>query len=63
MKTGIIIWLIVIILYAVGWIGNIVKLCHNDFEAPYKSEVIRGCGVVVGPVGAIVGYMDIGGRR
>ena len=38
---------------------NIIKLSEADFEAPYKTEVIRTVGILP-PVGAIVGYFDIG---
>ena len=43
-----------------GGLSNIYKLCHNDFEAPYKSEIIRGVGIFIAPVGVIAGYMTIG---
>lgn len=45
---------------AIGWGVNIYKLCVADFEAPYKTEIIRGIGIPVFFVGGIVGYMDIG---
>ena len=59
MKEGIIaifIWLIIIF----GWIRNIYKLTQCDFDAPYKTEVLRSVGIVVFPLGFIIGYMDIG---
>lgn len=59
MKEGIIaifIWLTIIF----GWISNIVKLAECNFTAPYKTEVIRSVGIVIFPLGAIIGYMDIG---
>ena len=43
----------------VGYISNIVKLISLDFKAPYKAEVIRLAGVLVPPVGVIVGYLTI----
>jgi len=42
-----------------GWIKNVIKLSECDFESPYKTEVIRGIGIIP-PVGAIIGWMDIG---
>ena len=53
---GILIWLIVIF----GWFRNIYKLTQCDFDVPLKTEVIRSVGIVVFPLGAFVGYMDIG---
>ena len=57
-STILIIGTVVVLAFA-GWIGNIVKLTKCDFEAPYKSEVIRSIGIVIPPVGIITGYMDI----
>lgn len=57
--TGISALIIVLIwlMLAIGWVMNIYKLiAHDDFEAPYKAEVIRGVGIFVAPVGAIAGY-------
>ena len=44
---------------AVGWVSNLVKLTKCDFQPSYKAEVIRGTGVLLFPMGAIVGYFDI----
>jgi len=46
-------------LFVVGYVLNIVKLLNADFEAPYKTEVIRSIGVVPF-IGGIIGWMDIG---
>jgi hypothetical protein len=48
-----------LIVIPVGWVKNIIKLSECNFEKPYKAEVIRGVGVPVIPMGAIVEYMDI----
>jgi len=53
---GILIWLIVIF----GWFRNIYKLAQCDFDVPLKTEVIRFIGVPLFPLGAVIGYMDIG---
>lgn len=29
------------------WVGNLVALAEQDFESPYKSEVVHGIGVVI----------------
>lgn len=54
--------LIVIVIWAVfaiGWVWNVVDFVNLDFEAPYKAEIIRGAGVVVAPVGGVLGYIRI----
>lgn len=51
--------LVVAILIGALWVTNIVKLTQLDFEAPYKAEVIRSIGVVIVPVGAVLGLVDI----
>lgn len=43
-----------------GWIVNAARTTSCDYVAPYKCEVVRGLGVVVPPVGAIAGYLDLG---
>lgn len=42
-----------------GYVMNIVKITKCDFNAPYKAEFIRGVGLVLPPVGGIVGYCTI----
>ncbi len=42
-----------------GYVLNIVALCKCDFEPSYKAEVIRTIGVIMPPVGAVTGYVDI----
>lgn len=59
MKRGyilILIWLVIIF----GWFRNVYKLTQCDFDVPLKTEVIRSVGIVVFPLGAIFGYMNIG---
>jgi hypothetical protein len=45
-----------------GYIMNIVKLTRCDFEAPYKSEIIRTIGLVP-PIGIVVGYCSITDKK
>ena len=54
-----IVWFILLVVIGSGWVKNIVKLTKCDFEAPYKTEIIR-CAGLIPPVGAIVGWMSIG---
>jgi len=51
--------LIVYIIAFGGWILNLVRLANTDFDAPYRAEVFRTVGVVIPPVGCIIGYIDI----
>jgi hypothetical protein len=51
--------LIICVIGFFGWAANIWKLTKCDFESPWKAEGIRAIGVVVPPIGAFVGLMDI----
>jgi hypothetical protein len=55
-NIAILIWLIIIF----GWVRNLYKLAQCDFDVPLKTEVVRCVGVPLFPLGAIIGYMDIG---
>lgn len=62
MKNNIVTSVLIIALYITlfyGYIANIYKLSKCDFDTPLKSEVIRGIGVVVPPIGIVVGFIDI----
>lgn len=47
--------LAIIAAFMVGWCINAYKLCKLDFASPYKAELIRGVGVVMPPLGSILG--------
>jgi hypothetical protein len=48
----------------IGYVKNIMKFASCDFEAPYKTEIIRGVGIVpLFFVGVITGYMTIGEEK
>jgi len=49
----------ILIVVGIGWVKNILKLTKCDFEVPYRTEIVRCVGILP-PVGAIVGWMDIG---
>lgn len=55
----ILIYLVVLVFGVLGYACNIYQLCHCDFEAPVRAEVIRCIGIVVPPVGAVAGYIRI----
>ena len=42
-----------------GWGNNLYRLTQCDFDTPLKTEVIRGVGVVMFPIGIVLGYIDI----
>jgi hypothetical protein len=39
-----------------GWIANIVKLVGMDFAHITGMLVVRGLGVIVPPLGAVLGF-------
>jgi hypothetical protein len=50
----------VIFAIIIGYYLNVYKLfAHNDFASPYKTEVSRIVGIVIPPVGAVLGYINI----
>ena len=55
----VIVCLVASLIFGIGYIANVVKLLQCDFQAPYKSEVIRGVGIFVPFVGAPAGYLRI----
>jgi hypothetical protein len=57
--TAITIYLVILLLVAVGWIMNVIKLANCDFESPYKCEVVHTVGLVP-IVGAVTGWLDVG---
>jgi hypothetical protein len=59
-SIGTVFLVLTILIISIGWIMNVVKFCKCDFEDPYKTEIIRGVGIPVFPMGAVCGFMDIG---
>ncbi len=55
--TGLVALVLIVVGIGYGYVHNIIMLCNDDFKAPYKTEVIRGVGIVVPPVGWIAGYI------
>ena len=55
--------IVVIVIYLViitGWVKSIIKLTECDFEPSYKAEVVYMVGSIVPPVGAVVGWLEVG---
>ena len=44
---------LVVVLMLVAYIVNIIKFVNNDFEAPYKSEIVNGIGIFLPPAAVI----------
>jgi len=42
-----------------GWVLNIVKLTKLNFKPSYKVEIIRSIGVILPPIGSVLGWMSI----
>ncbi len=43
----------------VGYVKNIIGFISCDFDLPVKTEIIRGVGVVIPPVGIVCGYIEL----
>ncbi|NOZ67980.1 MAG: hypothetical protein GXP46_01725 [Deferribacteres bacterium] len=59
LRNILIIQAIIVLFIGIGWVKNLIKLAHCDFEAPYQAEVIYAAGLIP-PVGAITGWLDLG---
>lgn len=42
---------------AVGWVLNIIALTHSSFDPVTGMVVLRAFGVVIAPLGAVLGYL------
>jgi hypothetical protein len=40
-----------------GWIANVVKLVGMDFGAVTGMLVVRAIGIVIAPLGAVMGFV------
>tara|TARA_R110000737_G_C14541157_1_gene479044 strand:+ start:1009 stop:1203 length:195 start_codon:yes stop_codon:yes gene_type:complete len=50
--------LLLIFLGGAGWVLNLFALFSCDFEGPWKSEILRGVGVFIAPIGAVAGWFN-----
>lgn len=50
---------VIVAIMGYGYIMNIVKLTECDFEPIGKAEILRVTGILVPPVGAVMGYLGI----
>ena len=44
---------VIVVLMMVAYVVNFLKFIENDFEAPYKSEIVNGIGVFLPPAASI----------
>lgn len=50
-------YLVVLLLAFGGWIANIVKIAGSSFDPLTAMPSLRVIGVVVPPLGAVLGYV------
>lgn len=53
-------WIFVLTLWVVaigGWILNIVKFVDLDFTTVTGMMILRGIGIFMAPLGAVLGYL------
>lgn len=60
MKIAIVVWAIVVVLGVFGYVRNVLKLTQCDFASPYKCEALHGAGLVAPPLGAVMGFVEVG---
>ena len=51
--------LLIYFLIIFGWARNIYLLAQCNFTQPFKTEVIRGVGIVIFPIGVVTGYISM----
>ena len=57
MRVVVIVWLAAIIVLITGWVMNVISIFHTA-EAPMTGVFILRCiGVVVPPIGGILGWI------
>ena len=55
-----IVYVTILLIIGTGWVKCVIHFVDCDFEPNYKAEVIYGVGTFVPPVGAVIGWMDLG---
>jgi hypothetical protein len=49
--------LFLLIVFGIGWVANIITMFNHANEPFTPMFVLRGVGIFVGPLGAILGYL------
>lgn len=57
MRSVVVVWLVVVMAVAIGWIKNIIAIVDFGFDAGVTIEIaLRIVGIFVVPLGVIMGY-------
>lgn len=54
---GLLIWLVIVAVMAIGWVMNLVTLFHTSFDHMTGEIILRIIGVPVFFIGAVLGYL------
>lgn len=52
-------YLAVLLTLFLSWGTNIYYFATQDFEEPYKAEILRGVGIPVFPLGVVLAWVDL----
>lgn len=52
-----VVYILVWITAIIGWILNIIKFVGMDFTHVEPMLVLRGIGIIMAPLGAVLGFM------
>lgn len=55
--TGVLVWLALACLFIYGWVSNIIAIVHASSDPLNPLLVLRFLGVLVAPLGAVLGYV------
>jgi hypothetical protein len=53
----VLVYVTVLLVGGIGWVWNIVKLVQTDFASLTGMIVARCFGIVIPPLGAVLGYL------
>lgn len=54
--AGMLIWLALFLMLAIGWVMNIVTIAHSNFSDLTGMLVLRTIGVFFAPLGGVLGW-------
>jgi len=57
MRAIVVAYLLIIVTMVVGWVMNLVQVVHMGTEAITGLFILKCVGVIVPPVGAVLGYL------
>lgn len=50
---------LILILAIIGCVKDVIHFVECNFKTPYKAEALYGIGIMIPPVGAVIGYINI----